>query len=205
MTAMLVTLPVLIFSIVLHEVAHGLAALYFGDDTAKNEGRLTLNPIAHLDLFGSIILPALCLILHAPVFAWAKPVPFNTYNLRPERLGTLCVTLAGIAANLAIAIVAGLGIRLLMKFSPAGAFSEAILSLLGSLVYLNLLLAIFNLLPIPPLDGWRLWGVWIPAELRMRIESNAMIGFMLLIVLVQFLPISMLVSWAFNLLVGLPL
>lgn len=187
---MLIMLPVLIFSIVFHEVAHGLAALYFGDDTAKNMGRLTLNPLAHVDLFGSIILPIICLVSHAPIFAWAKPVPVNLYNLRPERLGTLCVTLAGIAANLAIAIIAGFCVRLLLKFSPAGSFSGMAMMLLMNFVYLNLLLAVFNLLPIPPLDGWRLWGVWMPAELRMRIEGNAMIGFMLLIVLVQFLPIS---------------
>lgn len=198
-SAMIVT-PVLMFSVILHEVAHGLAALWFGDDTAKEEGRLSLNPMVHLDPIGSVLLPLLCLMAGAPMFGWAKPVPVNFYRLHPERLGTLCVTLAGIAVNFTLALVAGLILRIIWKNSGG---NLALTQLLMLFVQINLMLGLFNLLPIPPLDGWRLWGVWIPDEIRMRIESNSMISMLLLIMVMQFIPIGWAVRLLFGLIVGI--
>lgn len=143
---------VLIMSVVIHEVAHGYAALRFGDTTAKYEGRLTLNPLKHLDMFGSVILPILLFLTRAPfLIGWAKPVPYNPNNFRPEdrRAGTLWVASAGILANLAIAAFFGIIIRL----SAVLGLPETVVSLSLVIVLLNIVLAIFNLVPIPPLDG----------------------------------------------------
>ena len=196
----LIVIPALMLSVILHEVAHGLAALWFGDDTAKEEGRLSLNPMVHLDPIGSVLLPLLCLMAGAPMFGWAKPVPVNFYRLHPERLGTLCVTLAGIVVNFTLAFVAGMILRILVQ---SGEGNLTVIQILVAFVQINLMLAIFNLLPIPPLDGWRLWGVWIPDEIRMRIESNSMVSMLLLIMVMQFIPIGSAVRLLFGLIVGI--
>ena len=142
----------LIFSVVVHEVAHGVAAYRLGDPTAKYAGRLTLNPIKHLDLFGSIILPALLVTTKAGfIFGWAKPVPYNPYNFkRGGKWGEAIVAVAGPASNLAIALVFGLLIRFAV---PAGLLSTEVLQLTASVVFINILLALFNLVPIAPLVG----------------------------------------------------
>lgn len=144
---------VLIFSVILHEIAHGYAALRFGDHTAEYQGRLTLNPLKHLDPYGSVILPLLLILTHAPfLVGWAKPVPYNPENFAPEKrkIATLWVASAGILTNLAIAVFFSLVIRLAMftSFIP-----DSIISLVSVIVLLNIVLAIFNLMPIPPLDG----------------------------------------------------
>jgi Zn-dependent protease len=142
---------VLLMSVVVHEVAHGYAALYFGDKTAEYAGRLTLNPLKHLDPFGSVILPLLLVISNAPfLIGWAKPVPYNPANLRDQKRGTLWVASAGILVNLAIAIFFGIIIRLSVA---TGILSASFVSLASVIVLLNIVLAIFNLIPIPPLDG----------------------------------------------------
>lgn len=197
----LIVIPILIFSVILHEVAHGLVALWFGDDTAKEAGRLDLNPLVHIDLFGSVILPLLCYLSGSMMFGWAKPVPVNFYRLRPERLGTLCVTLAGIAMNFTLAIIAGLIFRIVLKTNAADHF--AALQILMMFIQINLMLGVFNLLPIPPLDGWRLWGVWIPEQIRMRIEANSMVSMILLMVVIQFIPIGWVVRLLLGLIVGI--
>jgi len=138
-------------SVVIHEVAHGYAALYFGDKTAEYAGRLTLNPLKHLDPFGSVILPLLLVISNAPfLIGWAKPVPYNPANLRDQKKGTIWVASAGILANLSIAIFFGIVIRISVAM---GLFGPSFISLASVVVLLNIVLAIFNLIPIPPLDG----------------------------------------------------
>jgi len=140
---------VLIFSVVFHEVSHGSMADFLGDPTAKYAGRLTLNPLKHLDPVGSIFLPISLLILtrgQGPIFGWAKPVPINSYNFRDQKWGNLKVALAGPLSNILLALVFGLLIRFFkLPFQLSHFFSLIII--------LNLLLAIFNLVPIPPLDG----------------------------------------------------
>lgn len=139
---------VLIFSVVLHEVAHGYMANYLGDPTAKLQGRLTLNPVRHIDPLGSIILPALLLITHSPLLiGYAKPVPYNPYNLR-GKYGEGLVAFAGPGTNILIALIFGL----MMRLAPAQLGPELLMAF-GIIVYVNILLALFNLIPVPPLDG----------------------------------------------------
>lgn len=145
----IINIVILIMSIVVHEVAHGWAANKLGDPTAKLDGRLTLNPIKHLDPVGSILIPGLLLITGTPfLFGWAKPVPFNPYNLRNPRRDEALIAAAGPASNIIIAIIAGIILRL---FAPM--LAPLLVSALFLTVVLNLVLAIFNLVPIPPLDG----------------------------------------------------
>jgi Zn-dependent protease len=147
-------LIVLIFSVIIHELAHGYVAASLGDPTAKYAGRLTLNPLKHLDPFGSVILPLLFLLLsllpggQPLIFGWAKPVPINPYNFKDQKWGTLKVSIAGPLSNFGVALVFGLFIRFfnLPQIAP-------LIELMGVVVYLNILLGLFNLIPIPPLDG----------------------------------------------------
>lgn len=196
----LTVIPILMFSVILHEIAHGLAALWFGDDTAKEAGRLDLNPMVHLDPIGSVLVPLLCFLSGAPMIGWAKPVPVYFHRLHPERLGTLCVTLAGIAMNFSLAILAGLMLRIIWKTTGGSLAAAQVLMLF---IQINLMLAVFNLLPIPPLDGWRLWGVWIPEEIRMRIEANSMVSMLLLYMLMQFIPLGLVIRPLFGLIAGI--
>lgn len=155
---------ILIFSVVLHEVSHGYAALALGDKTAHYAGRLTLNPIKHIDPMGSIILPLLFSLLGGPIFGWAKPVPYNPYNLKNQKWGPALVGIAGPAANVAIALFFGILIRTLPLFSfgSADLFIFHFLGIARIIVLLNLVLALFNLIPIPPLDGSKVLFALLP-------------------------------------------
>jgi Zn-dependent protease len=150
---------VLIFLVIVHEVSHGLMAYRLGDNTAKEMGRLTLNPIKHLELFGSFLVPLFFIITKSSfILGWAKPVPFNPYNLKnPKRDGAL-IALAGPVSNFLIAIVFGLVVRSMAAFMPIA--SNPVLynvySLLNIVVFVSVLLACFNLIPIPPFDGSRI-------------------------------------------------
>ena len=151
------SLVVLLFSVMIHELAHGYVANSLGDPTAKYEGRLTLNPLKHLDPFGSVILPLLLLLAtqgQGPIFGWAKPVPINPYNFKDQKWGTLKVSIAGPATNFGIAIIFGLLIRFADFLPTQVGFQIApLIQLLGIVVFYNFLWGIFNLVPIPPLDG----------------------------------------------------
>ncbi len=151
---------VLVFSVVVHEVSHGLIADHLGDPTARLAGRLTLNPLKHLDPFGSVLLPLfLALLPGGVVFGWAKPVPFDPRNLkRPERDGAL-IAAAGPLANLFLALVFGLAFRVAVVFAP---LSPLLATLLAEVVIVNVALAVFNLVPIPPLDGSRVLFWFLP-------------------------------------------
>jgi Zn-dependent protease len=172
-------LAILIMSIVIHEVSHGFMAEKWGDNTARYAGRLTLNPIKHLDMFGSILLPALLFFMQAPfLFGWAKPVPYNPDNLRNIKWGTVAVASAGVLANLFIAIIFAVLLRLIPVFGlPEGLYT------IGSLiVFVNLALAVFNLVPIPPLDGSKILFSFLPASMRQVEDFMEQYAFVFLIV-----------------------
>jgi len=150
-----ISLCVFVISMTLHEVAHGYVAYRFGDDTAKRAGRLTLNPLKHLDLFG-MLLPILLILSGFPfVIGWAKPVPVNFYRLKPNRLGLFCVAIAGIVVNL---IIAGISLIALGTLAHSADFfmSDTLLTVFLYMYIINLALAFFNLIPITPLDGGRI-------------------------------------------------
>ncbi|NCN99937.1 site-2 protease family protein [Candidatus Falkowbacteria bacterium] len=171
---------VLVFSAVAHEYMHGWAAYQLGDNTAKDAGRLTINPLAHLEWFGSFFLPLMMVISGLPfIFGWAKPVPYNPYNLRDRRYGDAKVALAGPLTNLVLAILFGLCLRFLPFFNIT--FS----SLLSIIVYINLILMVFNLIPIPPLDGSKILATFLPAEMRDRYLGNERMGFIFIILFVM--------------------
>jgi len=166
------SLLILMFSVVAHEVAHGYAAYVQGDNTARFAGRLTLNPLKHLEWFGSVILPFLAYQLGGFIIGWAKPVPFNPYNLRNQRWGEAIVAFAGPLTNICIALFFGLIIR----FASMGvlALSISFLQISTVIVIINLVLACFNLVPIPPLDGSKILFSLFPnklAHLRAQIEA----------------------------------
>ncbi len=176
----IISIAILVFSVVIHEVSHGLAALSQGDQTAKIMGRLTLNPIKHLDMFGSIILPLLCAISHTGIIlGWAKPVPVNFNALKSGKKGEALVAIAGPLSNIVLAVVAGLVIRFFAGSLPA----PAILAL-EIVVLTNLVLAVFNLVPIPPLDGSRILSALLPQKARsiMRVFERYGLLFALLFV-----------------------
>lgn len=198
---------VLLFSVVIHEVSHGYAALYQGDRTAAYMGRLTLNPLAHLDPFGSVILPFLLYFFavlsgSTPVlFGWAKPVPYNPLALRNLRWGPAFVALAGPAANIALAVLFG---GLMQVAAQMSLVTPALTSLLAVIVRINLLLAMFNLVPIPPLDGSKLLFAVLPdslADVKFFLERY---GVMLLVLFLFFgLPLlAPVIDAAFRLVTG---
>jgi Zn-dependent protease len=214
---------ILLYSVIIHEVSHGVAALWLGDTTAKYAGRLNLNPINHIDPLGSIVVPILMYMSTGLAFGWAKPVPYNPYNLKNQKWGPALVALAGPASNL---ILAGLAI-ILMHFifisttlkldivqnslNPAGlaglvsgSVGSILFALLAVVVIFNVILAFFNLIPVPPLDGSKL----LFAVLDVKIETVAMLeryGFIILLVLLFFFfgPLGMLLNYILSFFLGL--
>lgn len=172
-----------LFSVVIHEVSHGLMALKLGDQTAKNEGRLTLNPIPHLDPIGSILLPMLLLVTNSSfIIGWAKPVPYNPMALHKDlRYGPLKVALVGPGSNLAIALIVGLLIRL-----GGGFLSDVAVGLLIQIVFINVLLAVFNLIPIPPLDGSKILTVLLPPQASRALQGVEASGIILVFIALMF-------------------
>jgi Zn-dependent protease len=202
-------LIVLIFSVVFHEVSHGVVANYLGDPTAKNAGRLTLNPIPHIDPIGSVILPGILLLMNLAlsgrgiIFGWAKPVPINPYNFRDQKYGAAKVALAGPVANLSLALVFGLTLR----FFPAIVSIPGLYLMFSYIVLINLLLAVFNLLPIPPLDGSHILFSILPPSLENIKSSLNQSGFFLVLLAIFFFFqwIGLIIAWLFKLIVGSPL
>ena len=173
----------LLFSVVIHEVSHGVMALKLGDDTAKNMGRLTLNPIPHLDPIGSVLLPLILIATGSPfIIGWAKPVPYNPMKLYKDlKYGPLKVALVGPGSNVVLALIVGLVIRL-----GGGLLSPVAMALLVQIVFINVLLAVFNLIPIPPLDGSKILTVLLPPELSRGLQSIEAGGVMLVFILLMF-------------------
>jgi len=165
-------LIVLVFSVVIHEVSHGYIADYLGDPTARLAGRLTLNPVSHVDIFGSIILPFILIISGQPVIGWAKPVPYNPYNLKDPQKGGGLIALAGPMSNILVAAIFGACIRFLQVASPFDAMqTEALMTMFIVAVSLNVTLAIFNLLPIPPIDGSKVLALILPRRAQLHIDA----------------------------------
>jgi len=192
---------VIIISAVFHEYAHGLAAYQLGDKTAYYAGRLTLNPLAHIDPFGTVILPLLLVLSSGIFIGWAKPVPYNPHNLSDKKYGSLKVAIAGPIANLIIALSIGLLLRfLIIPLFLAGSLSSNLVELLGFVVYVNIVLAIFNLIPIPPLDGSKVLGDLFPSFYR-PLLSLGFLGIFLAL-LIAFLIIPTLSETLFQIIVG---
>lgn len=167
-----------VIGITLHEFAHAWTANRLGDSTARHAGRLTLNPIAHLDPIGTVLVPALLVVMGSRfIFGWAKPVPMNPYNFRDRNRGIILVSLAGPGGNLAIAVVAAVLFRFL------GAAEPSLALLLMWMVYINVFLAFFNLIPVPPLDGSKVLAGLLPGrqEWLIHLEKYGMIILLLLI------------------------
>ncbi len=179
-----ITIIILLFSVIVHEVMHGLVALKFGDTTAQRAGRLTLNPIPHIDLVGTILLPALLIITGSPIlFGWAKPVPVNPLNFSNIKKGEIFVSLAGILANFGLAIIAAL-IYHFLNFIPFE-FPAIVGSVLQYTVMINLVLAVFNLFPIPPLDGSKVLLGLLPYNLAREFMKFERYGFLILLILMM--------------------
>ncbi|NQT29565.1 MAG: site-2 protease family protein [Candidatus Saganbacteria bacterium] len=182
---------ILLYSIILHELAHAKVAEMMGDSTARMCGRLTLNPIPHLDLFGTL-LPILLIIFRSPiVLGWAKPVPINPYNFHDYKKGMIWVSSAGILANLFVAWILAIVVKFLLPNPTTDAMSVLEQALLFG-VRINIVLAVFNLLPIPPLDGSRIFSTLLPSKYSQHISRLEPFGFFILILLLQFPPTQML-------------
>ncbi len=204
----LITLVILILSIVLHEVAHGYAANWLGDPTARLAGRLTPNPLPHIDPIGSVLIPGILFLTGAHfLFGWAKPVPYNPYNLRNQKWGESFVAAAGPLTNLLLAVI----FAVLIYFAPVLGFGAATMDMMTYIVFINVLLALFNAIPFPPLDGSKVIVPFLPFGLaqKYRAFANYMenLGFIALFLCVfifmQILwqPFSKLVFWVYQILV----
>jgi Zn-dependent protease len=168
---------ILMASVILHEVAHGYTALRLGDPTAHYAGRLTLNPLKHIDPFGTVILPLLLIFLKSSfLIGWAKPVPVNPALLRDPQRGMMLVSAAGPLTNIALALVAALPLRILLSSLPPW-----LLDLLVNWCIINIFLALFNLVPVPPLDGSKLVAYFLPPRMRAKYESITPYGLLVII------------------------
>ena len=198
----------LIYSIIIHEYAHGWMADRLGDPTAKYAGRLTLNPLPHIDPIGSIFIPTMLVLFHASfIFGWAKPVPFNPNNLSDKKYGSAKVALAGPAANFFIALFLGIILRIFRLDILNGYNFTIFAQLIAYVVWLNLLLGIFNLVPIPPLDGSKIFSPFLPykwQEIMFQFENWGMIILILFIFLLFPTVIMPILNFVFYLIVGVP-
>ncbi len=196
------SLLILVLSVVVHEVAHGWTANFLGDPTAKLQGRLTLNPLKHLDPIGSVFIPLLLFFTNAGImFGWAKPVPVNPYNLR-GKYGDAIVSAAGPLSNICIALVFGLFIR-----AGGEMLSSSFLHIMILTVVINIVLAIFNLVPIPPLDGSKILFSFLPYHLQHIRDSLERYGFFIVLIFIVFLwqYLTPIIGAVFSLFTGITL
>ncbi|MGC9605315.1 MAG: site-2 protease family protein [Minisyncoccia bacterium] len=207
MLFIILSIVILIFSVILHEVSHGYMAEALGDPTARLSGRLSLNPLKHIDPIGSIIVP-LVTSLMGFTFGWAKPVPYNPYNLKNRRIGEPLIAIAGPASNLAIALVFGTILRFISYGITDAASAVAIapfITIISYIVVINIVLAVFNLIPLPPLDGSKLLFAALPTQygrVRYVLESYAPV-FVLIVVFFLWQILSPVIPWVFRLFTGI--
>ncbi len=192
---------VIIASAIFHEYGHAWMAYQLGDDTAKNEGRLTLNPFKHIEMLGTVIIPLFLMLTSGIFIGWAKPVPYNPYNLRDQKYGSLKVAIAGPVANIIIALIFGLLLRFLAAPLILGNLVNPLfIELIQEVVYINITLALFNLIPFPPLDGSKVAADLWPRYWR-TFQYFGMAGIFLAL-LVSFVIISPLARLIFRLITG---
>lgn len=194
----IVSIVILIMSVVIHELSHGYMAEFLGDPTPRLQGRLTLNPLKHLDLFGSFIVPVIT-SMAGFTFGWAKPVQWNPYNVKNKRWGELFIAIAGPLSNLFIAIVFGFVIRMF-----GTSLSASFIQIAFYVIAINIILAIFNLIPLPPLDGSKvLFSLLPPSMIRVR-ETLERYSIFLFLVLIFFLWrfVEPIIPWVFRLITG---
>jgi Zn-dependent protease len=197
------SIAVLIMSVVVHEVSHGYAASFLGDQTARLSGRLTLNPLKHLDPIGSVIFPLISYLIGGFIFGWAKPVLYNPYNLRNQRWGELIVSIAGPISNLILALIFG---SMLRFAGTEGLLSPDLTTILAVIVQINIVLAVFNLVPIPPLDGSKVLLSLLPFHSSQKVRNfMETYGMILVIFFILFIWrfLSPVISFIFSFITGL--
>ena len=197
-------IAILLMSVVIHEVSHGYAALWLGDPTAKLQNRLTLNPIRHLDLIGSFVVPTIAYLLGGIIIGWAKPVPYNPYNFkRLHKMGDAIVAAAGPAVNIILAVI----FSILVRMSAVYSFSPSFIEISSYVILINIILALFNLIPIPPLDGSKILFTFLPKSMvgiRILIERYSIVAILIFIFFLwRFL--APMVTFLFSMLTGLVL
>ena len=177
-------------SIILHEVSHGVVALWLGDDTAKRAGRITLNPIKHIDPFGTVVLPMFLAISHAPVFGWAKPVPVNYRRLHNPRRDMVLVALAGPGMNLLLGLIgtAILAATIMLSGGADGGAAAIVAANALNFLLINIFLAVFNLLPVPPFDGGHVVEGLLPRSLARSFRKIGRYSLLVLVILLLILP-----------------
>lgn len=192
LTLALILIPCLIIAIVFHEVAHGWTALALGDTTARDKGRLTLNPIKHVDPIGTLIVPGALALMGGPVFGWAKPVPVNQRRLDNPRYGMMAVAAAGPGTNILLALIGAVvfGIAAGMLANWGASVPEWMMTGFGAFILINAFLALFNLLPIPPFDGSHIVGGLMPRRWAHHWQKLQAMGMLLLVILIA-------ATWAF--------
>lgn len=174
-----------LFALCFHEYAHGLVAKMLGDNTAESQGRLTMNPTAHMDPVGTLILPILSIAFQSPIFfGWAKPVPVSTRNLKHPIKDMFWIALAGPMSNILLATLAALAISGVLKFGENLFYAGALVKILATFMSTNLFLAVFNLIPLHPLDGGKVLARFIPREWNYKLEQNEQVTGMILMVLI---------------------
>jgi Zn-dependent protease len=178
----------LVFSLSLHEAGHAWMSNRFGDDLARSQGRVSLSPVTHVDPIGTLLFPAIAFFTHAPLLGWARPTPVNPLRWRDKRVANFWVSIAGVLGNLLIAIVAGITIRVLYEFGLLFNLESDLavggVKLLTAFFTLNVGLFVFNLLPIPPLDGSKILGSILPSSFEPALEALEQYGFILLMIVV---------------------
>src|SRR5262245_43976555 len=182
---LMLAIPVIV-AITFHEAAHGYVALHFGDSTAKDEGRVTLNPIKHIDPFGTILLPALLYFTAGFLFGYAKPVPVKFGNLRNPRWHMIWVAIAGPAMNITLAVVSAILLRIAL--TQGQTVESPFVQVLMSSIQLNAILAVFNMLPVPPLDGSKVVAPFLPIELARPYLALERFGMIILLLLIFVAP-----------------